>query len=92
MPRRRRGFSRPSGIAVVKGGPHQDLAFAYVNELLGAEVQSKIAPPTFALPTNVDVPPPAGMPTDTPIHAIDWAYVAANRTAWVQRWDREMAL
>lgn len=85
-------FPVPSGIAVVKGGPHQDLAFAYVNELLGAEVQARIAPPTFALPTNLDAPVPPGMPTDATIHPIDWAFVAQNRTAWVQRWDREMAL
>ncbi|MGU9981166.1 ABC transporter substrate-binding protein [Phreatobacter sp. HK31-P] len=85
-------FPVPSGIAVVKGGPHQDLAFAYVNELLGAEIQVKIAPPTFALPTNVDVPPPPGMPTDVAIHTLDWAFVAENRNDWVKRWDREMSM
>ncbi|MCZ8185853.1 MAG: ABC transporter substrate-binding protein [Beijerinckiaceae bacterium] len=84
-------FPVPSGIAVVKGGPNMDLAFAYINELLGAEVQSKIAPPTFALPTNVDAPVPPGMPTDAKIHTIDWAFVAENRNEWVKRWDREMA-
>lgn len=85
-------FPVPSGIAVVKNGPHQDLAFAYVNELLGAEVQNRIAPPTFALPTNLDAATPPGMPSDVPVHPIDWAFVAENRAAWVQRWDREMAL
>jgi putative spermidine/putrescine transport system substrate-binding protein len=85
-------FPVPSGIAVVKNGPHQDLAFAYVNELLGAEVQAKIAPPTFALPTNLDAPVPPGMPTGVTVHPIDWAFVAEHRAAWVQRWDREMAL
>jgi putative spermidine/putrescine transport system substrate-binding protein len=85
-------FPVPSGIAVVKGAPQSELAFAYVNELLGAEVQSKIAPPTFALPTNVDAPIPAGMPTNATIHPIDWTFVAENRNGWVQRWDREMAL
>jgi putative spermidine/putrescine transport system substrate-binding protein len=85
-------FPVPSGIAVVKGGPAMDLAYAYVNELLGAEMQSKIVGPTFALPTNVDVAPPPGMPTDAMIHSIDWAFVADNRAGWVQRWDREMAL
>jgi putative spermidine/putrescine transport system substrate-binding protein len=85
-------FPVPSGIAIVKGGPNADLAAAYVNELLGAEVQAKIAPPTFALPTNVDVPVPPGMPTSSTIHPIDWAFVAENRNSWVQRWDREMAL
>jgi putative spermidine/putrescine transport system substrate-binding protein len=81
-------FPVPSGIAVVKGGPNQELAFAYVNELLGAEIPSK----TFALPTNVDVAPPPGMPTGIAIHTIDWGFVADNRNAWVQRWDREMSM
>ncbi|MCZ8374061.1 MAG: ABC transporter substrate-binding protein [Beijerinckiaceae bacterium] len=84
-------FPVPSGIAVVKGGPNMELAFAYINELLGAEVQSKIAPPTFAMPTNLDAPVPPGMPTDAKIHTIDWAFVAENRNEWVKRWDREMA-
>jgi putative spermidine/putrescine transport system substrate-binding protein len=85
-------FAVPSGIAVVKGGPAPELALAYVNELLGAEIQSKIVGPTFALPTNVDVAAPPGMPTNAVVHGIDWAFVAENRNGWVQRWDREMAL
>jgi putative spermidine/putrescine transport system substrate-binding protein len=84
-------FPVPSGIAVVKGGPNADLAFAYINELLGADVQAKIAGPTFAMPTNTDAPVPPGMPTDAKIHTIDWAFVAENRAEWVKRWDREMA-
>ena len=68
------------------------LAYAYVNEMLGAEVQGKISAPTYALPTNKSVPPPAGMPTNATIHSIDWAYVADNRNDWVKRWDRDMAI
>ena len=85
-------FVSPSGICVVKGAPALDLAFAYVNEMLGAEIQAKISAPTFALPTNKAVPPPAGMPTNAIMHSVDWAYVAANRNEWVNRWDREMAI
>jgi putative spermidine/putrescine transport system substrate-binding protein len=85
-------FASPSGICVVKGAPAPDLAFAYVNELLGAEIQAKISAPTFALPTNKAVPPPAGMPTNATIHSIDWGYVADNRNDWVKRWDRDMAI
>ncbi len=85
-------FPVPSGIAIVKGAPNADLAYAYINELLGAEVQARIAPPTFALPTNVDAPVPPGMPTDAKVHPIDWAFVAENRSEWVKRWDREMAI
>jgi putative spermidine/putrescine transport system substrate-binding protein len=85
-------FASPSGICMVKGAPAPDLAYAYVNELLGAEVQAKICAPTFALPTNKFVPPPAGMPTNAAMHSIDWAYVAENRNDWVKRWDRDMAI
>jgi putative spermidine/putrescine transport system substrate-binding protein len=85
-------FASPFGICMVKGAPAPDLAYAYINELLGAEVQAKISAPTFALPTNKAVPPPAGMPTSATMHSIDWAYVAANRDEWVKRWDREMAI
>ena len=63
-----------------------------MNELLGAEVQAKIAPPTFALPTNTAVPTPAGMPANVTIHGLDWAAVAEHRGEWVKRWDREMSL
>jgi putative spermidine/putrescine transport system substrate-binding protein len=85
-------FASPSGICVVKGAPAEDLAFAYVNEMLGAEIQSKIAGPTFSLPTNTTVPAPSGMPSGVTVYGLDWAFVADNRNAWVQRWDREMAL
>jgi putative spermidine/putrescine transport system substrate-binding protein len=84
-------FALPSGICVVKGGPNAELALAYVNEMLGAELQAKLAAATFSLPTNTGVPTPADMP-QVPVHVVDWANVAAQRNSWVQRWDREMAL
>lgn len=85
-------FAMPSGIAVIKGGPQSDLAFAYVNELLGAELQAQLAGPTHSLATNTAVPRPAGLSADLKIHQIDWANVAAKRNDWISRWDREMAL
>ena len=72
-------FASPSGICMVKGAPAADLAYAYVNEMLGAEMQGKIAGPTFSLPTNTAVSPPAGMPTQRGLHGLDWAFVADNR-------------
>lgn len=85
-------FAMPSGIAVVKGAPQADLAFAYVNELLGAELQSKLAGPTFSLATNKAVPKPDGLGADVKIIQIDWANVAAQRNDWIKRWDRDMAI
>jgi putative spermidine/putrescine transport system substrate-binding protein len=85
-------FASPSGICAVKNGPNPELAYAYINEMLGAEIQSKLVGPTFSLATHPAVPTPAGMPTNIPVHPTDWANVAKNRTAWVQRWDRDMAI
>ena len=85
-------FSMPSGIAVVKGAPQMELAFAIINEMIGADLQSKLAAVTASLPTNSEAKVPAGMPTNAKMHSTDWANVAANRASWVQRWDREMAL
>ncbi|MBX9876116.1 MAG: ABC transporter substrate-binding protein, partial [Beijerinckiaceae bacterium] len=75
-----------------KGAPQQELAFAYVNELLGAELQNRLAGPTFSIGTNKAVPKPAGLGADVKIHQIDWANVAAQRGDWIKRWDREMAI
>jgi len=85
-------FASPSGICIVKGGPAMDLAYAYVNEMLGAEIQSQLVTPTFSLPTNTAVAAPAGMPSNVPVHSLDWSFVADNRSEWVKRWDRDMAL
>jgi putative spermidine/putrescine transport system substrate-binding protein len=85
-------FPMPSGVAVVRGAPQLELAFAYVNELLGTELQSKLVGPTHSLPTNKGVAPPAGFPSDVVVHPIDWALVAQERNEWVKRWDREMSL
>jgi putative spermidine/putrescine transport system substrate-binding protein len=84
-------FAMPSGIAVIKGAPQPELAFAYVNEMLGAEFQVRLAGPTFSLATNRAVPKPEGLGADVKIHQIDWANVAAQRNGWINRWDREMA-
>ncbi len=85
-------FSMPSGVALVKGAPQPELGAGFINEMIGIEVQTKLAAKTNSLPTNKDAAIPAGMPTNATIHTVDWAFVAANREAWVKRWDRDMAL
>jgi putative spermidine/putrescine transport system substrate-binding protein len=104
MPRRAQGapvalavpkegaFASPSGVCVVKNGPHQDLAMAYVNDLLSADVQSKLVGPTFSLPTNTAVAVPDDLPKNIEVLSIDWGNVSKNRSAWIERWDREMAI
>jgi putative spermidine/putrescine transport system substrate-binding protein len=84
-------FASPSGIAKVKGGPAPELADLYINELLSVEIQSQLAPLTFSLPTNAEVPTPPDM-TDVTVFPTDWGYVAKNRQAWIEKWDRLMAI
>jgi putative spermidine/putrescine transport system substrate-binding protein len=85
-------FVGPAGIALVKNNPAPELARAFVNELLGTEMQTRLMPETYAFPSNVDVKPPEGIGADVKTYGLDWQFVAKERAAWVQRWDREMAI
>jgi putative spermidine/putrescine transport system substrate-binding protein len=84
-------MSMPSGIAKVKHGPQEELAWAFINEMLGAEYQKILAEAAAALPTNTTVPIPAGMPK-VEVFVPDWAHVAEQRKGWVERWDKEMGV
>lgn len=85
-------FAMPSGICLVKGGPNPELAQAYVNEMLGPEMQAAIADFASSVPANTTVTAGAIIPDGVPIYAPDWAFVSANRRAWIERFDKLMAL
>jgi putative spermidine/putrescine transport system substrate-binding protein len=84
-------FAMPSGICLVKGGPNPELAKAYVNEMLGAELQGKLAEFSASLPANTEVPPTASTPKGVEIFSPDWAFVAKHRKEWITRFDKLMA-
>jgi putative spermidine/putrescine transport system substrate-binding protein len=81
----------PSGIALVKGGPQQELANAFVNEMLGPEFQAAMIKETFALPTSTKAAASDIVPANIPVFAPDWANVVKNRQTWIERFDREIA-
>ncbi|MEM1265806.1 MAG: extracellular solute-binding protein [Pseudomonadota bacterium] len=85
-------FAMPSGICLVNGGPNPELAEAYVNEMLGPTLQAAIADFASSVPANTTVTAGAVIPEGVPIYAPDWAFVAANRRAWIERFDKLMAL
>ncbi len=85
-------FAMPSGICRVRGGPTEDLAAIFIDEMLGPDIQSKVTPITYSLPTNKSVALPSNMPADIPVWTPDWNFVGKNRQKMVERWDREMAL
>jgi len=83
-------MAMPSGIARVKNGPQPELAWAFINEMLGAEYQKILTEVAAAVPTNTAVAVPAGIPKD--VFVPDWANVAEQRKGWVERWDKEMGV
>lgn len=85
-------FAMPSGICLVKGGPNPELAEAYVNEMLGPDMQAAIADFASAVPANTTVTAGAIIPEGVPIYSPDWAFVASNRRGWIERFDKLMAL
>lgn len=85
-------FAMPSGICLVKGGPQAALAEAYANEMLGAELQAKLADFSSSLPANTEVPKVASSPSGVEIFSPDWAFVAKNRKEWITRFDKLMAI
>lgn len=85
-------FAMPSGICMVKDGPNPELAAAYVNEMLGADLQLRIATFASSLPANTTVDAGDLAPAGVPILSPDWSFVAANRQEWIERFDRLMAV
>jgi len=84
------GFAMPSGVAKVNGAPAGDLSDAVIDFFLSPDAQTILAEKAFVAPTNKVTRKPAGFPDPATLFAPDWAFVAKNRAAWVDRWSKEM--
>ncbi len=84
-------FAMPSGICMVKDGPNPELATAYINEMLSAELQTELAAFAKSLPANTEVTGLDVVPAGTPVFGPDWAFVSKNRKDWIERFDKLMA-
>lgn len=84
-------FAMPSGVTLVKGGPNPELADAYVNEMLSADLQTRIAEFSAALPANTEAKASVALPEGVGVFSPDWAFVSKNRAAWIERFDKLMA-
>ena len=60
--RRKASSPGPPASASSRARPQPSSPSPMINEMLGAELQAKMSPPTFALPTNKVPPPPACRP------------------------------
>lgn len=85
-------FAQPSRMCLVDGGANPGFAEAYVIEILEPKPQGEIADSSSSLPSNTKAVSSVSVPDDVPIHAADWAFVSADRQAWIDRFDKVMAL
>ena len=83
-------FAMPAGVALVEGGPNQEAGIAFINEMLSPETQAYIAKSFYSRPTNAKTVLPQGLSFPELI-ALDWEYFADNRTAMIERFEREVA-
>jgi putative spermidine/putrescine transport system substrate-binding protein len=80
----------PAGIALVEGGPNQELGMTFLNEMLSAETQAFIAQTFYSRPTNPKAVLPAGLKFPELV-TLDWEYFADNRNAMIERFEREVS-
>lgn len=85
-------FVMPSGICKVQGGPNSELAAAYINEMLSAELQSSIADFASSLSSNTKSTGGVEVPAGIGVYSPDWKFVSDNRREWSDRFDQLMAL
>lgn len=83
-------LAMPAGVALVEGGPNQDVGMAFMNEMLSPEIQAYIAKTFHSRPTNAKTVLPAGVVFPSLI-TLDWEYFADNRNAMIERFEREVA-
>ena len=80
----------PASVALVEGGPNQDIGIKFLNEMISAEVQTYIAGKFHSKPTNTKATLPAGSKFPDLI-TLDWEYFADNRNAMIERFEREVS-
>jgi putative spermidine/putrescine transport system substrate-binding protein len=93
------GFAMPQSVAMVAGSPHADVAAQLVDFILGAEIQNRLSEALYSAPVNrkANVAAkfadalPAAAAMDKELFLPDWDNIRKNRTAWVERWEREIA-
>jgi putative spermidine/putrescine transport system substrate-binding protein len=83
---------------LVKNGPNQDLAVAFMNRMLEAEVQKPLAEFALAAPpiSGIQFAPDTAKYLAYPVEEMDkrglfipdWSYINANRSKWTERMNK----
>lgn len=83
-------LAMPAGVALVEGGPNQDLGITFLNEMLSPEIQAYIGKTFHSKPTNTKTVLPDGLKFPDLI-SLNWEYFADNRNAMIERFEREVS-
>ena len=83
-------FAMPAGVALVKGGPNQDLGIKFINEMLAPDTQALIAKTFYSKPTNSKAVLADGLKFPDLV-VLDWEYFTDNRAVWIERFEKEIA-
>lgn len=91
-------FAGVNGVALVKGGPHRDLALAYINRLLDPSVQKMLAEATLSAPSvsgvefSEDTVKYLAYPEDKieslNLFTPDWKYIIPRRAEWLEKYNQ----
>ena len=84
----------PYTLEIVKGAKNLDLANKFVDMALSPEAQLGFAKDLYVTPANLKVVLPDDLkgvlPTADRLMDLDWVAIAKNRSAWTDRWNREI--
>jgi putative spermidine/putrescine transport system substrate-binding protein len=83
-------FAMPAGVALVKGGPNEELGRIFLNEMMSPETQAYIAQSFFSRPTNTKTVLPVDLKFPDLI-PLDWGYFADNRSQMIEIFEREIS-
>src|SRR6185436_8485068 len=83
-------LAMPAGVALVKGGPNQDLGVKFINEMLAPDTQALIAKTFYSKPTNSKTVLADGLKFPDLV-VLDWEYFTDNRAVWIERFEKEIA-
>ena len=96
-----RGIGYNSTMHIVKNSPHADLAFKYIEACLSPEVQTKMMQaPYLVVPTNSTVKMTGEIAKlfgsveklTEKLRFLDWKTINQSRSAWVERFNREIKI
>jgi putative spermidine/putrescine transport system substrate-binding protein len=84
-------FALSGSIAKVRNCVLPDVADAIINDFLSEQIQQIMVEEFNDAPAHPKVKLQPGMMALDQMFSTDWEYVAKNRQAWLDRFDREIA-